>query len=368
MQIAVNLATLRGSGSGRVGQCVLSEMAKFGDVFEAWIPAEWGWDSDYLGSNVELHQCRSGFVSKFITENMRIERRVNRGGRTDVLFSMGDTSLPRCRLPHLVMVQSAYLAYHPDEWDFDLPLAFRSKQKLIELYFRWMLESRPYLTVQTLDMKHRIAGRWQYPEDLISVIPSGVTVHSLSSAILEKRKEALGNYVCFVATPSPHKNFTVLADMMAALKQGGSELRCKLTVTADSVPSLVQRATALGVISRFEFLGMIDHAASLQLMANATALVMPSKLESFGLPYYEAMSVGCPVVAADRAFAREACGSAGLYAAADDGEAFAQLVRWLENPVHWAQQSAMVQQRFADVQQPWPTVARRYLDLLHSFK
>lgn len=45
----------------------------------------------------------------------------------------------------------------------------------------------------------------------------------------------------------------------------------------------------------------------------ADALVFPSLTESYGLPLVEAMTIGMPIVAADRPYARELCGATGIY-------------------------------------------------------
>src|SRR5690606_32698385 len=48
------------------------------------------------------------------------------------------------------------------------------------------------------------------------------------------------------------------------------------------------------------------------LYRGAMALLMPSLDEGFGLPIPEAMSCGCPVVAADRGSLPEVAGGAGM--------------------------------------------------------
>ena len=48
-------------------------------------------------------------------------------------------------------------------------------------------------------------------------------------------------------------------------------------------------------------------------VARHHALLIPSLLESFGLTYFEAMSFGRTVIAADTEYARAACGDAAFY-------------------------------------------------------
>ncbi|WP_277600631.1 glycosyltransferase family 4 protein [Altericroceibacterium xinjiangense] len=68
-----------------------------------------------------------------------------------------------------------------------------------------------------------------------------------------------------------------------------------------------------------------------RLYSSAYAFVFPSDYEGFGLPILEAMACGCPVVAANRSSFPEVTGTAALLADAQDPDAYATLLRRLEN-------------------------------------
>jgi glycosyltransferase involved in cell wall biosynthesis len=59
-------------------------------------------------------------------------------------------------------------------------------------------------------------------------------------------------------------------------------------------------------------LGVVPDADLPPLMAEATALALPSLAEGYGLPVVEAQSVGTPVVCADRGALPETAGDAAL--------------------------------------------------------
>lgn len=61
------------------------------------------------------------------------------------------------------------------------------------------------------------------------------------------------------------------------------------------------------------FVGFASREDVRDLLCSATALVMPSRAETVGLPLLEAMDLGVPVIAADLPYARFACGDAALY-------------------------------------------------------
>jgi glycosyltransferase involved in cell wall biosynthesis len=96
---------------------------------------------------------------------------------------------------------------------------------------------------------------------------------------------------------------------------------------------------------------------------------MPSKLESFGFPYYEAMALGLPLVAADKPFAREACSEGALYAQAGDADGWIQILETLlKDESARDALAAKGLKRFEAVKIDWPEVARRYLETLASLK
>ncbi len=330
MKIALNMATLRGAGSSAVGKGVLKHLCELAPEHEflAWTPDNW--DLEELPGNCRHFAVAPGIGNKFATENLRIRQTLRRE-KVDALFSLGDTGPPFVSIPHVLLVQQAYLAYRPSEWGFQPPPAFRAKMKLAAYYFRLGLSGVTAFTVQTEDMKARLCERWKIADNKVHVVPSAL---SFNDSPVPKR-ESRARYLCYVATPAPHKNFTVLADMMAALMGDNSDLLCYLTVTRSDVPALVARAENLGVLNRFQFLGRIPHSQCRELIANAQACVIPSLLESFGLVYYEAMSLGTPIVAADRSFAREACGAYARYASPDNGREYAHQIRdLLESATH----------------------------------
>ncbi len=76
-------------------------------------------------------------------------------------------------------------------------------------------------------------------------------------------------------------------------------------------------------------LGRISDDDFAKALKSTVCFLFPSRIEGFGLPAVEAMSLGCPVVAADAACLPEICGEAALYAAPNDQRAWVDAVRRL---------------------------------------
>jgi glycosyltransferase involved in cell wall biosynthesis len=294
--------------------------------------------------------------SKFVTDNWAIRAHLA-SQDTDAVFSLGDTSLIACKRPHLLLVQQAYLAYRPEDWGFEPRRGFRAKMALMAAYFRAGLPSVSRFTVQTSSMKTRLCERWQLEPERVCVVPSAIDIEP--STRWSTTAGSPRPYLAYIASASPHKNFKILASMMRALPSSLDDLVCKISVRAEEVPELVEAARRFGVLNRIEFLGAVKDIGA--LIAGAEAFVMPSKLESFGLPYYEAMAIGCPLIVAERDFAREACGEAACFADPDSGEDFAQQVARVLESRHTQQEfSRRGLARYKDVQISWDEIARKY--------
>jgi glycosyltransferase involved in cell wall biosynthesis len=61
------------------------------------------------------------------------------------------------------------------------------------------------------------------------------------------------------------------------------------------------------------FTGHVPRSHLSILYKQAAVFVLPTVLETFGLPFVEAMACGTPTICADTEFARELCGDAAIY-------------------------------------------------------
>ena len=356
MRLALNLCSLRGQGSRQVGRGVLAALPRVAPDLRgtAWVPAEW----EPIGADgIAVRTVRAGWVHKLFAENVPIRRALTHG--MDALFSLGDTSVPRVHVPHLLMVQTAFLAYPRDEQDFPVPMQFRARNQLMDRYFALGLDTVTRITVQTEHMRSRLAHRWSLDPARIAVVPSAISLPEAAPGTRPRR-----GYLAYVAGPGWHKNHVVIADVLHALARRGEPHRVVVTVREHQVPELVTRARKHGVLDRIEFVGAVDAATATRIVAEAELVLAPSKLESFGLTYVEALALGTPVVAADRDFAREICGDAALYADADDGAALAERV--LEAGARREQLAARGSERARAMETSWDDVARSYADLLRE--
>ncbi len=114
---------------------------------------------------------------------------------------------------------------------------------------------------------------------------------------------ARGRRLLYVGNQSRYKNVMLIAQAVE-LPARLPGLSIFLTLPADHPFSRQQGFTGLGYLTGPE----LSEAYS-----RADALVLPSFQETVALPLLEAMSAGTPIIAADRPYAREMCGTAALF-------------------------------------------------------
>jgi glycosyltransferase involved in cell wall biosynthesis len=132
-------------------------------------------------------------------------------------------------------------------------------------------------------------------------------------------------YLLFVGTLEPRKNVGGLLEAYGRLVARNPQAP-PLVLVGRAVP---QSAPILAALQQAPFAGRVIHRGYVSdaerpgLYAGATALVLPSFTEGFGLPVLEAMTVGVPVVASDRGALPEVLGDAGLLVSPDDPDELA---------------------------------------------
>ena len=133
---------------------------------------------------------------------------------------------------------------------------------------------------------------------------------------------------------NPHKNLERLIDAYALLRHeldGGPRLVIVGALERSYVSAWDRvrcRVAELGLEEHVVFPGFVPDATLACLYSAATAVVIPSLAEGFGLPAVEAAACGTATVLSDLGSHRESLGDAALYAAPTDTHALArQMIR-----------------------------------------
>jgi glycosyltransferase involved in cell wall biosynthesis len=112
-----------------------------------------------------------------------------------------------------------------------------------------------------------------------------------------------------VGQVAAHKNLLALVEALPEIPDARVVIAGRRTPYADALEA---RAAALGVADRLELTGYVSDEELEALWAQATAFVLPSRHEGFGLPVLEAMARGVPVACSDASALPETAGGAAL--------------------------------------------------------
>jgi glycosyltransferase involved in cell wall biosynthesis len=155
--------------------------------------------------------------------------------------------------------------------------------------------------------------RLHVPLEKTFVTPPGLDLAFPASAPPHAEPDA-APYLLFVGNVKPNKNLALLLEAFAAVADR-IPYRLILAGRMEGFRTPDQRVLdrARSLAPRVHLAGEVSEPALHSLYAGATALVLPSLYEGFGLPILEAMHFGCPVLASTAGSLPEVGGDAALY-------------------------------------------------------
>jgi glycosyltransferase involved in cell wall biosynthesis len=121
-------------------------------------------------------------------------------------------------------------------------------------------------------------------------------------------------YLLYVGNVKPNKNLDLLLQAFARVMHSlpyRLVLAGRMRGFGTSDEAVIRQAEALG--ERVRFTDEVSDAELISLYAGASAFVLPSLYEGFGLPLLEAMRLGCPVLCSTAGSLPEVAGDAALY-------------------------------------------------------
>ena len=326
MRILLAMANLRATGGLTVGLGLIEGLRELATEDEYFVLHPDDPCYRNLMNNPKWHSIpisnRGGILKyKFHLEQIVIPKIV-REQKIDVLLTCNSIGAWNPGCPHISLIQLPYLAYYLNELDFNKSLKLHLQYKMWSWYFRMMRKHLQAVIVQTPVMQQRMINRWAFKSEQVYVIPPAAIPTSTTQTKLSvefpeqlKSKHKTRPYVCYITGPIIHKNFEILPETWAYLAEKSFDCDIVLTTPPEHprIQKMLVKADKLGVIKNFICLGNVPHSQVMTLLKGSLCIVMPTLLETLGLPYIEAMHCKCPIVSSDRDFAHHVCGPAAVY-------------------------------------------------------
>jgi glycosyltransferase involved in cell wall biosynthesis len=151
------------------------------------------------------------------------------------------------------------------------------------------------IVVENTETRTRLLDCAVKPE-IVSLVPVGIDREAIDAAPPADRSVG----VLFVGRLISHKNVDVLLQALSDLRAEGLVVPGVIVGDGPEREKLEQYALDLELTAQVEFLGPVEsHAEVYGLMKSATAFVLPSVREGFGIVVIEALACGTPVVTMD---------------------------------------------------------------------
>jgi glycosyltransferase involved in cell wall biosynthesis len=247
----------------------------------------------------------------------------NLGAHADIVWSLHPLLMPTLHAVQAVTVHDLYFLDHPEatarEIRRDYPTLAASHARRAGV----VIANSEYT-------KRLVAQRLEVPAERITVCYPGAPAWRV------REEPPSPGPVLHIGTVEPRKNAESLINgylALAARYPGAPPLvfagRIETPVRLDTDPANVR------------FLGYVSEEERLRLFREASVLVIASWDEGFGLPALEAMTIGLPVIAANRGSLPEVLGTAGILVDPDKPSEIADAIhRLLEDPALRREQAA----------------------------
>lgn len=205
-------------------------------------------------------------------------------------------------------------------------LKFPQTQSWIDVaYWRWIepvhLRQADRIIAISQDTANDLTALYHISPQRVRVIRCAPHDHFLYPVRSERIKSVQikyslpNNYVLFVGILAKKKNLKTLLHAIHALHKAGRDIH--LVIAGRPYPQSdasneLNLISTLGLDHLVHYIGEVPDEDLPALYAGARAYVMPSLHEGFGIPCWEAMAVGTPVIASKRGALPEVVGDAGI--------------------------------------------------------
>ncbi|MGI5828456.1 MAG: glycosyltransferase family 4 protein [Patescibacteria group bacterium] len=188
----------------------------------------------------------------------------------------------------------------------------------------------------SLFTKDQVASHYPETQNKIEVVYEGVDHTYISkpkkpgSSVL-KIMGLSRPFFIYTGSAYPSKNLPVLLEALKTLTDNGKSVSLVIACARDAFWKKLEKDVKAKALEEYVKLpGRLSDTELRSLYLEASALIVPSLMEGFGLPGLEAMSVGCPVIASNAGSLPEVYGSAATYFHPQD---FAELSKQMEKMI-----------------------------------
>jgi glycosyltransferase involved in cell wall biosynthesis len=241
------------------------------------------------------------------------------GHAYDVIHSTTPLLIPSRRAARVVTIHDLDFLIHPERTRAEMRHTYPALVGRHAALADGIIVPAQHVAEQVVSLLH-------VPAERISVCPHGVPRWTGTGPVSPEGPRS--GYILFVGTLEPRKNIDGLLAAYSALVERRPEAP-PLVLAGASVPGAETWRDTMArppLAGRVSYLGYVKDGDRQSVYAGARLLVLPSFDEGFGLPVVEAMSLGVPVVCANRGSLPEVSGGAALLVDPEDLAGLSQAI------------------------------------------
>lgn len=272
------------------------------------------------GSDLHVYKGSHSPFERYWFERVMLPKIVGRYN-PDVIFGAGNIGLTNPGVPQALFIHMPYLLYDK-EYYRDIHWRLRLRIAALKSQIKKSLPATNLIFCQTPVVRRRFSERFCYPESHINILRWPAPAEIRPTTRLEVPsvfdKSSSNFYILLLTRYMTHRNPSVLIPLC---EHYGEEIRAKkikfiTTVEAQDGP---RAGKFLKGISKHHLEDVIINVGCLsredvsRYFSNSHVLWLPTTLETLGLPFLEAMTMGVPILVPDLDFAHYVCGDAAIF-------------------------------------------------------
>lgn len=286
----------------------------------------------------------------------------------DICLNLTNYGPLKCFIPQVLFIQNAKHVSKEILKEYNLKNKFKSKVE--NFILKLSLNGADRVIVQTDFMKDGIVKKYGY-NNKINVIHNSINKKNIKiDNKLEKKilmyKEEKKMLLSCITLYAPYKNLYLLIDAIKELEIEGKNIGLILTI---SYSEGIEATRFLEYIKKKNFensilnIGNIPNDYLGTLLNHSDIFVYPSYMESFGVPFVEAMSYELPIIASDLGFAHDVCKDAAEYFKYDNiNQLKNTILKFYNNPNLIKYLSENSKKRYEEIKKE--NFVEKYIDVL----
>ncbi|NQU32401.1 MAG: glycosyltransferase [Bacteroidetes bacterium] len=231
--------------------------------------------------------------------------------KIDAIINFGDVIIPGF-YNQVYYFDWAYAVY-PDAYIWkNMSFTDYLMRKAKVLLIQKDLHQIRVVIAQTDNISDRLIKRYGLKDVLIVPTPVSISNAATNNRTNFMLPKATRKFL-YPASFSSHKNFDVIISLGKIIVNRALPFTLVLTININSQTKDFFREIDQYDLDCIISVGELDSGMMPSLYEQCDALLLPSLLESYGLPYVEAMTYGLPIVTSDLDFAHAICGDIAYY-------------------------------------------------------